>query len=105
MDAFYKNIRYHRIRCDMSQTDLAIKLNSRQTTVSTWERGLATPPLATIKQMAEIFDISLNDLLYNPNHVDNDISFDDHLIAAFHAADASTKEQVCNLLGLSISLP
>lgn len=101
MDAFAKNIRYYRLKCKMSQSDLADKLSSRQTTVSAWERGLCTPSLATIRRMAEIFNISLNDLLYNSSDFDGDSSFVETFLSAFYTADASTREQVCHLLDIA----
>lgn len=87
----------------MTQMDLACKLNSRQTTVSSWERGITTPPLDTIKKLAEIFDISLNDLLYAPARSTVNFSFEKNLVDAFYTADNSVKEQVCNLLGVNLS--
>lgn len=58
-----KNIRYLRKDVfDMSQQDLALLLGKKDfTTVQKWETGLSTPPLGTFIQMADIFNVDIDD--------------------------------------------
>lgn len=102
MNSFGKNLRHYRSKNKMSQAELAKILDSRQTTISSWERGLGTPSLATIRQLSEIFAIPINKLLYNEEMTIDSLSFESDLVAAFHAADAPTKDSVCKLLGITL---
>ena len=47
-----------------SQAQLAEKLDVNQRTVSAWEKGVCEPSLATLTQISEFFDETLDTLLY-----------------------------------------
>ena len=61
------NIAAYRKRAGLTQVGLANKLNYTATAVSKWERGESMPDVLTLVQLAEQFDISVNDLLVDPN--------------------------------------
>lgn len=57
------NIALYRKRDGMTQADLALKLNFTDKAVSKWERGDSVPDVATLVSIAELFHITVNDLL------------------------------------------
>ncbi len=61
------NIVSHRKRWGMTQAILAEKLNYSDKAVSKWERGESAPDVQTLVQLAELFQITVNDLLVDPN--------------------------------------
>ena len=61
------NISAYRKKNSMTQAGLAEKLNYTDKAVSKWERGDAMPDVQTLMQLAELFEISVNDLLTDPN--------------------------------------
>ena len=61
------NIAVFRKRNGLTQAELAEKLNYTDKAVSKWERGESMPDVLTLVQLAELFEISVNDLLVDPN--------------------------------------
>ena len=61
------NIAAYRKRAGLTQVGLANKLNYTDKAVSKWERGESMPDVLTLVQLAELFEISVNDLLIDPN--------------------------------------
>lgn len=61
------NIAAYRKRASMTQAGLAAKINYSDKAVSKWERGESVPDVATLVLLAEHFDITVNDLLCDPN--------------------------------------
>ncbi len=61
------NIAAQRKRSGLTQAELAEKLNYSDKAVSKWERGDSIPDVLTLAQLAEQFDITVNDLLSDPN--------------------------------------
>ena len=61
------NIAAFRKRAGMTQAGLAEKLNYSDKAVSKWERGESMPDVLTLVQLAEQVDISVNDLVSDPN--------------------------------------
>lgn len=57
------NIAFHRKQAGLTQLGLAEKLNYSDKAVSKWERGDSIPDVLTMMQIAEQFDITVNDLL------------------------------------------
>ncbi len=47
----------------MTQAELGARLNYSDKTISKWERGEAIPDAYVLTQLAEIFDVSVNDIL------------------------------------------
>lgn len=63
------NIVSYRKRNGLTQARLAEKLNYSDKAVSKWERGESVPDVLTLVQLSELFDISVNDLLLDPNEL------------------------------------
>ena len=61
------NIVSYRKREGLTQMGLAEKLNYSDKAVSKWERGESAPDLPTLVQLAELFGVTVNDLLVDPN--------------------------------------
>lgn len=61
------NIMLHRKRLGLTQALLAEKLNYSDKAVSKWERGESAPDVLTMVQLAELFEITVDDLLSDPN--------------------------------------
>ena len=60
------NIAAHRKNAGLTQAGLAEKLNYSDKAVSKWERGESVPDVLTLMALAEQFDITVNDLLTDP---------------------------------------
>lgn len=61
------NIVMYRKRNGLTQAGLAEKLNYSDKAVSKWERGESTPDVLTLVQLADLFEVTVNDLLVDPN--------------------------------------
>lgn len=67
-DIIAQNLTYLRNKNNMTQLELAEKLNYTDKSVSKWERGETTPPIDVLKSLAELYGISLDTLCSeNPN--------------------------------------
>ena len=62
-----KNIAAYRKRFNLTQAELADKLNYSDKAISKWERGESTPDIITLAQLAEQFDITVNELIQDPD--------------------------------------
>jgi len=60
------NIALYRKRAGLTQAGLAEKLNYSDKAVSKWERGESVPDVLTLAMLAEQFEITVNDLLSDP---------------------------------------
>lgn len=63
------NIASYRKRMQLTQAGLAEKLNYSDKAVSKWERGESAPDVLTLTQLADLFDVTVNDLLVDPNEL------------------------------------
>lgn len=63
------NIASYRKRQGLTQAGLAEKLNYSDKAVSKWERGESMPDVITLVQLSELFGITVNDLLNDPNRL------------------------------------
>ena len=63
------NISAYRKRAGLTQAGLAEKLNYSDKAVSKWERGESVTDVLTLAQLAEQFEITVNDLLADPNEL------------------------------------
>lgn len=61
------NIGAYRKRMGLTQARLAEKLNYSDKAVSKWERGESVPDVTTLVQLADLFDVTVNELLVDPN--------------------------------------
>lgn len=56
------NIIYYRKKMGLSQLELSKKLQYSNKNISKWEKGETTPSIFTLKKLAEIFEITLDEL-------------------------------------------
>ena len=61
------NIAAYRKRDGLTQATLAEKLNYSDKAVSKWERGESIPDVVTLMQMADLFGITVDELVCDPN--------------------------------------
>lgn len=67
-------IKQLRTSCDMTQTDLAKKLNITRSSVNAWEMGISTPSTAYLVELSTLFHVSTDYLLGLDNTSTLDIS-------------------------------
>ena len=60
---FAKTIKVLRVEKKLRQIDLAKRLNTTQRKVSYWESGKIEPDLDTLWQIADLFEISIDELI------------------------------------------
>lgn len=63
------NIVMYRKRSGLTQAKLAESLNYSDKAVSKWERGESMPDVLTLVQLAELFEITVDDLIRDPNEI------------------------------------
>ncbi len=98
------NIAAYRKSMRMTQAGLAEKLNYSDKAVSKWERGDSVPDVLTLAQLAELFEVSVNDLLVDPNELPGNLG---KVERAMEKAVEKTLKRKANkliILGLSTVL-
>ena len=68
---FANNLRHLRIQSGMTQDELAKKMEKDYSTIGKWELGQRSPVIADVIKIAEIFDVSLENLIGNSIIFDN----------------------------------
>ncbi len=58
-----KNIKFYRKQLQLTQGQLAEKLDGKASLISNYENGHSTPDIYTLCRLAEIFNISLDELV------------------------------------------
>lgn len=58
-----ENIKFYRKQCGLTQEQLANMLNGKKSLVSNYENGYSTPDIFTLCKLAQIFDVSLDELV------------------------------------------
>lgn len=58
-----ENIKFYRKQSGMTQEELAGKLNGKKSLISNYETGYSTPDIFTLCKLADIFDITLDELV------------------------------------------
>ena len=67
-----RNIAAYRKQAGLTQAGLAEKLNYSDKAVSKWERGESIPDILTLMQLAGQFEVTVNDLLTDPDALPGD---------------------------------
>jgi len=62
-ERFANNLTHYRKQLGLTQLELAERLNYSDKSISKWERGDGLPDLSVASQIAEIFGITVNDLI------------------------------------------
>ena len=89
-------LREYRKLLGMSQQELAEKINTPQTTISAWERGVSMPDANQLPEIAYALEVSFSDLCGVPDGNSEDRA----LIDAYHKADEVTKKNIRLLLDI-----
>lgn len=58
-----ETLKYHRKRKGLTQAEAGKKLNSYATTIGNYERGARVPDIYTIKDLADIYEVKVWDLV------------------------------------------
>lgn len=66
-----ENLKILRKNKGYSQEQLAVRLNVVRQTVSKWEKGLSVPDAQMLMEIAEVFSVSVNELLGNDFEQEN----------------------------------
>lgn len=102
-----RNILQYRKQLGMTQDDLAKYLNLTKATISKWENDLSYPDIKYLPELANLFDITVDDLMgYHPyldknqiKHMHNDliqkinkVTFDDVVLEIHHLYKTYTND-------------
>ena len=60
---FAENLKYYRKQAGLTQSQLAAHFNSDKSLISNYENGISTPDIYTLVKLADIFDITLDELV------------------------------------------
>jgi len=85
-----------RNKYNMSQGDLAEKLNVSRQSVSKWETGASTPDLDKLIAMSELFHVTLDELVKNGVEIGSDASkrMDEPLLLKENISDNATWDKM-----------
>ena len=61
---FAENLKKLRIENNLSQKDMAEKLNVNFRTVSAWEKSICEPSIEMLVKLSEFFDETIDDLIF-----------------------------------------
>lgn len=89
---FGDNLKIIRKRKNMTQEQLAEKLNISRQSVSKWETGEAYPEMNNILQLCKIFNCNINDLINN--NISDISSLDDEIIMSVVKFNETKQKQV-----------
>lgn len=96
------NIRFFRKKHGWGQDTLAEKLGYKSyTTIQKWESGVSEPPLKVLHALADLFQVSINEL--TGNSAPAALEYDEDtkkLIAAIAAMSPEDKKALSRLLGI-----
>ncbi|HPZ00712.1 MAG TPA: helix-turn-helix domain-containing protein [Clostridiales bacterium] len=65
-EIFGQNVLSLRKQANMTQAELGEKLNYSDKTISKWERGEAVPDITVLRQIADVFGVTVDDLVLDP---------------------------------------
>lgn len=104
------NIASYRKKNGLTQAALAEKLNYSDKAVSKWERGESVPDLLTVTQLAELFGVSVDDLIRDRNALPKSIGKVEQAMSRAvektlkRKADKRIIQQLCIILVFFIAL-
>lgn len=79
-DIIAGNLTYYRKKSGLSQVELAQKLKYSNKNISKWENGETTPSIFVLKSLADIYGVTVDDFLKQPNATDK-LSYDEYVQA------------------------
>ena len=95
------NIAAYRKRMGLTQVGLAEKLNYSDKAVSKWERGESIPDVLTLTQLAELYGVTVDDLLADPNALPKNTSKVEKVMEKAVEKTLKRKADKSIILGLS----
>ena len=95
------NIAAYRKSMGMTQAGLAEKLNYSDKAVSKWERAESMPDVLTLTQLAELFDVTVNDLLVDPDELPKETGRVEQVMSA--AVERTMKRKANKKIILNLS--
>ncbi len=81
---FPENLKFLRTQKNMTQDELAKKMDKDYSTIGKWELGQRNPTMSDIIRISDIFNVSVQDLvekdlrIKNDNYDELDVLFDKH---------------------------
>lgn len=75
-ELFAKNLRYFLEKYDMTQADLAKRLNVGTTTVYSWVHAMKTPRMSKVDALCNIFNCTRSDLMTEQPYKNMDTASD-----------------------------
>ena len=80
---------------ELTQKDLAERINVSDKAVSRWETGKGYPDVTSLVSLSEYFDVSVNELLSGKRLTDDNIkeTADENLISVFEQTQKNKKQQ------------
>ncbi len=73
-DIVAQNLSYYRKQAGLSQLELADKLKYSNKNISKWENGETTPNVFTLKKLAELYNVTIDDLVNKHNPLDEQLA-------------------------------
>lgn len=58
-----ENIKFYRKQLNLTQAELAEMLNGKKSLICNYEKGYSTPDIYTLCRLADLFDITLDELV------------------------------------------
>jgi len=68
MSSFAENLKKIRLEKGFSQEVLSKKIGVHVTHISRYERGLSIPSIEIVKKISELFELSIDNLVYGDNN-------------------------------------
>ncbi|ANZ33911.1 helix-turn-helix transcriptional regulator [Staphylococcus carnosus] len=94
---FSRNLKYLRQKNGLEQVDLAHKLGRKSaSSISEWEKGKYTPKMSTLNKLAEIFNVSIDELMNED--LENGTSSEPKTLAAHLEGQDYTQEELDKIL-------
>lgn len=101
------NIAFYRKRNKLTQQELAQKLNAKNTTVSTWERGSSLPDVETLFSICQILHVTLSEMYGRDSIEDGAFTLspiEHQIIIEYRKADNITQAMVLRALSIDEAL-
>lgn len=104
------NIAALRKRSGMTQAVLAERINFSDKAVSKWERGESIPDVMTLMELAQVFEVSVDDLLRDPNALPENVGKVEQVMGKAvektlkRKADKRIIERLCSVLVWFVAL-
>ena len=101
-----KLIRELRTTKNMTQKELADKLNITDRAVSKWERGLCAPDISLLEPLSEILDVKITDLISGEQSTEQETIVETKVLDAINYSEKELKKKTsllkCVLFAVSV---